>query len=316
VTASGTEGHQPYNAARPLLGIGLKIGATFAFTLMAAIARQLGKDVPVGQIVFFRSAFAFIPIGFALIAVGGGLQQLSTRKPWIHIRRACTGVLAMFTYFTALTYLPIADVTAISFASPLIVVVLAAFFLGEHVRLYRWSAVLVGFAGVLVMVSPHAGSGLASGNAGAGIAFGFANAVLVAFTMIFIRMMSGTERALATTFYFQLTCTIVSAMTLPFYWVTPGFGELLLLVSLGILGGIGQLLMTNSYRYAPASTLASFDYAAMIWAIAFGWLFFGELPEIAVYVGAGIVIGSGMFVAWRERQLGLKRPDESVTEPA
>jgi drug/metabolite transporter (DMT)-like permease len=302
-------------SARPLLGIGLKVGATFAFTLMAAIAREIGQDIPVGQIVFFRSAFAFIPIGFALLAVGGGFGSLATKRPWQHARRAFTGVFAMFTYFSALTYLPIADVTAISFASPLIVVVLSALILGETVRAYRWGAVIAGFVGVLVMLSPHVSAGATLEPASMGILFGLANAVLVAFTMIFIRMMSETESALAITAYFQLTCSVVSGLTLPFVWVTPSGEELVLLILLGVLGGIGQLLMTNGYRYAQASTLAQFDYVAMIWAVLFGWLFFSEFPHTAVYVGAVIVIGSGLFVVWRERRLGLERRGESAVEP-
>ena len=129
---------------RPLLGIGLKIGATFAFTLMAAIARHLGPEIPVGQIVFFRSAFAFIPIVIALLMTGQGLRSLHTRQPLAHARRAFTGVLAMFTYFSALTYLPIADVTAISFASPLIVVVTLFCFLVVFVSVQRSPRTLFG----------------------------------------------------------------------------------------------------------------------------------------------------------------------------
>lgn len=303
------------SSSHPLLGIALKVAATFAFTLMAAIARHLGETIPVGQMVFFRSAFAFVPILVFMALAGQGIAALATTRPLLHARRAATGVLAMFTYFAALTYLPLADVTAISFASPLIVVALAAVFLGETVRLYRWSAVAIGFVGVLIMVSPHLGEGFDRGAAGVGIALAVVNAFLVAFTMIFIRMMSGSESALAITFYFQLTCTIVSLMTLPFAWAAPTIEQLALLVTLGILGGIGQLFMTNGYRFAQASTLANFDYAAMIWAILFGWLFFGELPVVAVYVGAAIVIASGLFIAWRERQLGLKRAAEAAAKP-
>lgn len=301
------------SSSRPLLGIALKVAATFVFMLMAAIGRHLGDHIPVGQMVFFRSAFAFVPIGIVMVATGQGISALATKNPLSHARRAFTGVCAMFTYFGALTYLPLADVTAISFASPLIVVVLAAFILGEAVRLYRWSAVAVGFVGVLIMVSPHLGVAFASEGAGFGVGLALANAVLVAFTMVFIRLMSGTESALAITFYFQLTCTVVSALTLPFAWATPGWSELMLLVSLGILGGIGQLFMTNGYRFAQASTLANFDYVAMIWAIGFGWLFFNELPAAAVYVGAVIVIGSGLFIVWRERALGIERARAAET---
>ena len=299
-------------SSRPLLGIALKVAATLIFMFMAVIARSFGDRFPVGQIVFFRSLFAFVPIAIVMIYSGMRLADLATKAPWAHARRATSGVLAMFTYFGSLMYLPIADVTAISFTSPLIVVVLAAFILGETVRAYRWSAVAAGFAGVLIMVSPHLGEGLSGAGASTGVMLAFANALLVAFTMIFIRLMSGSEPALVIAFYFQLACTLVSACTLPFAWVTPSAGELLLLVTLGILGGVGQLLMTNSYRYAEASTLANFDYAAMIWAIVLGWLFFGELPAVAVYVGAVVVIGSGLFIVWRERQLGLRRAEEMV----
>ncbi len=297
-------------SSRPLLGIALKVGATFVFMLMAAIARGLGDAIPVGQIVFFRSAFAFVPIVVFMAAARQGFGSLATKHPIAHARRAFTGVLAMFTYFGALTYLPIADVTAISFASPLIVVALAAVILGESVRLYRWSAVAVGFAGVLIMISPHLGG--EGGGSSAGLLLAMTNAVLVAFTMIFIRMMSGTETALAITFYFQLTCSVVSGATLLFAWANPTLWQFAMLVMLGILGGIGQLLMTNGYRFAQASTLANFDYAAMIWAILFGWLFFGELPAAAVYAGAAIVIGSGLFIVWRERQLGIERAREKA----
>jgi drug/metabolite transporter (DMT)-like permease len=285
------------------------------FTLMAAIARDLGERIPVGQLVFFRSAFAFLPIIGVMAYSGHGIATLATNRPLLHLRRSATGVLAMFTYFGALIYLPLADVTAISFASPLMVVALAALLLGETVRLYRWSAVAIGFVGVLIMVSPHLGQGGGEGDASIGLSLAVANAMFVAFTMIFIRSMAGIEPALTIAFYFQLTCTLVSATTLPFVWVTPSAGELALLVSLGILGGAGQLFMTNSYRFAQASTLANFDYAAMIWAILFGWLFFAELPAAAVYAGAVIVIASGAFIAWRERQLGLLRAKEEAAKP-
>ncbi|MFM9864297.1 MAG: DMT family transporter [Micropepsaceae bacterium] len=299
-------------SSHPLLGIALKVAATLIFMFMAVIARGFGDTFPVGQVVFFRSLFAFVPILIVMAVSGMRFGDLKTKVPWSHARRATSGVLAMFTYFASLMYLPIADVTAISFASPLIVVVLAAFILGETVRLYRWSAVAAGFIGVLIMVSPHLGAGFSEAGASAGVILAFTNAFLVAFTMIFIRLMSGSEPALVIAFYFQLACTLVSACTLPFAWATPSGSELVLLVTLGILGGIGQLLMTNAYRFAEASTLANFDYAAMIWAIVLGWLFFSELPAPAVYVGAVIVIGSGLFIVWRERQLGLRRAEATV----
>ena len=303
---SGVAQESQHRDSKPLAGIALKVGATFVFTIMAVVARGLSKDIPVGEVVFFRSAFAFAPLLGWMAMHGIGFSTLRTAHPWMHARRALTGVCAMFSYFTALIYLPVADLTAIGFASPLIVVILAATVLGEVVRAYRWSAVGVGFVGVMIMISPHLSGDFGQGSS-FGVALGLANAVFVAFTMIFIRMMSGSEPALTIAFYFQFACACVSGLTLLFMWVTPTGSQLVLLVSLGILGGIGQLLMTNSYRFADASTLANFDYAAMIWAIFFGWLIFSELPPSEVFLGAIVVIGSGLFIAWREQRLGLAR---------
>ncbi len=304
--AEPTEAH----VARPLVGIALKISATFVFTLMAIVGRSLGDAIPVGEVVFFRAAFAFVPL-LAWMAIRRiPLSTLRTHYPLLHARRATTGVLAMFTYFSALVYLPVADLTAIGFASPLIVVILAAFMLGETVRIYRWSAVAVGFVGVLIMLLPHLSGELKSGW---GVAFALANAVLVAFTMIFIRGMSHTEPALTIAFYFQLSSAVIGALSLLHAWVTPDAGQLLALVTLGILGGVGQLLMTTSYRHAPASTLASFEYAAMIWAVLLGWIVFNEAPLTEVYIGAAIVIASGAFIAWREQRRGKEPIEPSDT---
>jgi drug/metabolite transporter (DMT)-like permease len=300
-------------AARPLVGIGLKIAATFSFSLMAAIARWIGDDYPLGQVVFFRASFALVPIAALMIFYGTRLEELKTERPLSHLIRSIAGVGAMFTFFAALTYLPLADVTAISFASPLFVVALAAVVLGEQVHLYRWSAVAIGFVGVLIMVSPHLGTGDAESPL-LGLIFACAAAIFTAFAMIAIRRMTSTESATAIALYFQLTCVAVSLATLPFAWVTPDANGLMLLVMMGVMGGFGQLFMTNSYRFAQASLIANFDYVAMIWAILFGWLWFSELPAPAVYLGAAIVIGSGVYIAWRERQLGIERAAERATK--
>jgi drug/metabolite transporter (DMT)-like permease len=301
-------------ATRPLVGIALKIAATFSFGLMAAIARWIGDAYPLGQIVFFRASFALVPIAALMFFSGTRLEELKTERPLSHLLRSIAGVGAMFSYFAALTYLPLADVTAIGFASPLFVVALAAIVLGEQVHVYRWSAVAVGFVGVLIMVSPHLGAGDADSPV-LGLVFAFAASIFTAFAMIAIRRMTATESATAIALYFQLTCAAVSLATLPFAWVTPDASGLLLLMLMGVLGGFGQLFMTNSYRFAQASLIANFDYVAMVWAILFGWLWFSELPAPAVYFGAAIVIGSGLVIAWRERQLGIERATERATKP-
>jgi drug/metabolite transporter (DMT)-like permease len=264
-----------------------------------------------GQLVFFRAAFALVPIAAIMILHGTPISELRTERPLSHLLRSIAGVCAMFSFFAALVYLPLADVTAINFASPLFVVALAAIVLGEKVNVYRWSAVAIGFAGVLIMISPYLGQGDGQSPVLGVVVFAFASAIFAAFAMIAIRRMTPTESATAIALYFQLSCTVVSAATLPFGWVAPDAEGLFLLILMGVMGGFGQLLM---YRFAQASVIANFDYVAMIWAILLGWILFSELPAPAVYVGSVIVIGSGIFIALRERQLGIERAAERAAK--
>lgn len=298
----------------PLTGIAYKVAATLAFALMALIVKLLGDRFHVGQLVFFRSAFALIPVLSAVIWTGGGLRSLATKRPGAHALRSLAGSTAMFTGFAALTLLPLADATAIGFAAPIVTVVLAVFMLNETVRLYRWTAVGIGFAGVLMMLAPHLGAGQTPSLLGA--AFALMGAIAAAFAMIFVRRMSiagdGKEPAAVIAFYFQITAAALALLTLPFVWTTPAFPDLILLVLSGLLGGLGQLLLTNAYSHADASTIAPFDYVAMIWAVLFGWLFLSEWPVPLVLIGAAIVSVAGISIAWREHRLGLKRPPKDV----
>jgi drug/metabolite transporter (DMT)-like permease len=224
-------------------------------------------------------------------------------------------VFAACTNFSALTRLPLADATAISFASPLITVALAALILKERVRIYRWSAVLVGFVGVIVMLIPHFDIGAYAGAAGTvaavGSLFAITSAVCNAGTVIQTRRLTQSETTSSIVFYFSLVCAIAGALTLPFAWHSPTGRELGALVALGLLGGLAHIFLTESYRYAPASVVAPFDYTSLLWALLLGYWLFGELPERLVYVGATIVTAAGLFVIWRERQIGLARDREA-----
>jgi drug/metabolite transporter (DMT)-like permease len=290
----------------PLFGIALKIAATLSFGTMGLLVKLLGGEFHAGQIIFFRAFFALIPVFALLWWQGGGLATLATRHPSAHALRSGAGTLAMLFGFSALLLLPLADATAIGFAAPVISVILAVFILGEAVRFYRWAAVAAGFLGVLMMVWPHLGGGASS--SGWGVAFALAGAVCSAFAMNFIRLMSrpgeGHEPGTTIAFYFQATAATVGALFLPFVWVTPSWGDLGLLILIGICGGMGQLLMTHSYAYAPVATIATFDYVAMIWAVMFGYLFLSEFPAAVVLLGSGVVAASGIFIVWRERQIG------------
>jgi drug/metabolite transporter (DMT)-like permease len=273
----------------PFKAIGLKLISALLFAAMSALVRKLGDVAPVGQMVFFRSAFAILPV-LVIYAIRGELSSaVRTGRPLGQLGRGTLSVAGMFTNFSALTRLPLADATAISFASPLITVALAAVVLKERVRIYRWSAVLIGFAGVIIMLIPHfdfsryAAAG-ATVTAAAGSLFALTSAVCNAGTVIQTRRLTQTETTSSIVFYFSLICAIAGALTLPFAWHSPTGHELVALVALGILGGLAHIFLTESYRYAPASVVAPFDYSAMLWALVLGYWLFGELPSWCISV--------------------------------
>jgi drug/metabolite transporter (DMT)-like permease len=223
----------------------------------------------------------------------------------------------MFLNFAALARLPLVDATAISFAAPLITVAFAAWFLGERVRIYRWSAVAVGFAGIIVMLWPYlnlaqyAAGGSATVAATVGVVCGLTAAFTNAGSVIQTRRLTDTETTSSIVFYFSLFCAVAGLATLPFGWIWPSWMELAVLIAAGLIGGLAHIVLTSSYRYAPASLVAPLDYTTMIWAFVFGYVLFGEVPTIYVFVGGAIVAASGIFVIWRERQLGLRRIREA-----
>lgn len=296
----------------------IKLLSVLLFALMAVLVRFIGDSVPLGQVVFFRSACAFIPL-IAVYAIRGELAAAAhTHRPFAHMTRGLISIAGMFLNFAALARLPLVDATAISFAAPLITVALAALVLNESVRMYRWTAVGVGFVGVVVMLWPYlnltqlvaAGSTASTVGALCALSSAFTNAASVIQT----RRLTDSETTASIVFYFSLFCMLAGACTLPFAWRTPTLIELAALVSLGILGGVSHILLTESYRYAPASVVAPFDYVTLFWAFLFGYLLFGEVPTIHVYVGAGIITASGLFVIWRERKRRIERIRTSAIE--
>jgi drug/metabolite transporter (DMT)-like permease len=305
----------PMNILKAIL---LKLASALLFAVMQTLVRGLGDTFPVGQIVFFRSAFAILPVVLIYAWRHELRAAMRTHHPFAHVSRGITSVAGMFFNFAALARLPLVEATAISFVSPLITVAFAAIFLKERVRIYRWSAVVVGFLGVLVMLTPHLT--LFSGAAAAATsAVGATLALAAAFTnagaVIQTRRLTETETTPAIVFYFSLFCAAGGLLTLPFGWQTPSMLELAGLVTLGMCGGLAHILLTESYRYAPASLVAPFDYSSMLWALLLGYAVFGEVPTIAVFIGSVIVAGAGLFVIWRERQLGLRRAREAEGPP-
>jgi drug/metabolite transporter (DMT)-like permease len=278
---------------------------------MAAGLKLVSADYPTGELVFFRSSFAILPLLLWLTWQGDLLNAVRTNNIPGHFLRGIIGSCGMFSGFIALSYLPLHDAIAIGYASPLIVVLLAALVLKETVRAYRWTAVMVGFVGVLIMLSPHLAAstfrdGLSGGPA-VGAFFALFGACCSAGATIQVRRLTATEKTGAIVLYFSMLSSLLGLSTIVLGWRMPSLPDFGLLVLIGILGGTGQILMTQSYRYADTSIVAPFEYTTMIWALLLGWFVFGDLPTAAVSIGGVIVAAAGLFVIWRERRLGLER---------
>ncbi|MBG6158475.1 drug/metabolite transporter (DMT)-like permease [Labrenzia sp. EL_159] len=280
-----------------LKGIGLRIGATAFFTLMVLFIKWLSDTVPVGQVVFFRSAFALIPLVLFLVWTRDFPSGLKTNRPGSHVIRCVLGCLAMFASFASLKYLPLSHASIIGYLAPVLAVVLAAILLGETVNGARWFGVLFGFAGVLVLVLPTIAEANVDTSYFLGVGLALAMAILTAGAKVQIRSLALTENAGAIAFYFALTCTVAGLATLPFGWTLPDWNQLGLLVCTGIAGGIAHILMTLSYQYSEVSKLAAFEYLSLVFAVIADVLFFDILPKPAFYAAAACIVLATLVVA-------------------
>lgn len=299
---------QSLTSHRPGRAVALKLAATGLFTTLSAVIKATAEVVPPGEAVFFRSAFA-LPVIVAWLAWRGDLAPgLRTRNPMLHVKRGVLGTAAMGLTFAGLGMLPLPEVAAIGFATPILTLILSAVLLGETVRAVRITAVLVGLVGVLIMLWPRlsGGAGLADG-ATLGAALVLGATMCRALIQIHVRRMVETEPTAAIVFYFSLTASGLALITLPFGWVVPDAGTAALLVGTGLIGGVAQILVTSAFRFAPASMLAPYDYSAMLFAILLGWVLFAELPTPVMLAGAALVIAGNVVVIWRERALGVVR---------
>jgi len=293
----------------PPLGIALKICATLSFAVMVACIKAV-PGVPTGEVVFSRSFFALLPLVLYFGLKGQLASAFKTNNLKGQIKRTLAGGISMVMWFAALKLLPLPEAMAISFAAPIITLVLAVVLLKETMRIYRWSAAIAGFTGVLIILWPRLAV-LQTGVAGDGETLGallvLASACLVAVAMIQIRELVATESTQSIIFYFTFTVMIGSLASMPFGWVWPTRSDATLLIGAGVFGGVGQILLTECYRHADASTIAPFEYTSMIWGLAIAYLLFSEVPSLTVLIGAAIVITAGLFIIHREHQLGLKR---------
>lgn len=271
--------------------------AVALFTFMDGLIKWLGSSgYPTMQLVFFRSLFAFIPLSLVLFR-GDWKAALKTRHPWAHAFRCAAGLGAMSGFFYAYTVMPLADAIAIGFAAPIFITVLSVPLLGEKVGPRRWTACLVGFAGMLFIVQPGPGL-LESGALVAVLAtVGYAAAA------ISVRRLARTETNVAIVFYFTLSATLASGAFLPWGWKTPDLPDFALLVLIGLLGGLAQLFMTEAFRRGEVALIMPFEYTAMIWSVGMGYFIWDQIPTLAVWTGSALVMASGCYIVYRETKL-------------
>lgn len=294
---------------QPLRGIILKILSVCVFVGMASLIKASADHVPPGEAVFFRSLFATPVIVVWLLWRGELRHGLETAAPMGHVWRGLVGTIAMGLGFAGLGLLPLPEVTAIGYAAPLLVVIFAAMFLGEEVRVFRLTAVALGLVGVLIVLSPRLSVdaealGLRE-TLGAVLTLG--GAVFAALAQIFVRKLVATEGTAAIVFWFSITATALSLLTIPWGWAMPPPAVFAMLVVAGLLGGLGQILLTSSYRHADASVIAPFEYTSMLLALIIGYSVFGEVPTLTMVAGAAIIVLAGVLIILRERHLGIKR---------
>ncbi len=285
------------------------LAAVALLSVMDAAAKWLTSDYSVWQIVFLTR---FVTLAFAIgIAMrAGGLTTLATRRPWTHLGRSVIALAMVITFFLALRTLPLADAIAITFAAPLFMTVLSIPMLGERVGPRRWAAVLVGLAGVLVIVQP-------SGDSLQWAALlALASAALYAVMLTIGRRMTVTESSHTIVFYFALFAVVATGVAMPWVWVTPALEDLGLFLVVGLFGSLGGYMMTQAFRYGEVSLLAPFEYTALIWATLYGYLLWDHLADWSVFAGAALVVASGLYIARREARLARDRGAEPAGDPS
>jgi len=283
----------PARVHRNGAGIAFMLLAVLLYGSMDALIKLQAARYPVIEVVFFRSLFALLPLAL-LILHGGGRKTLATRQPRLQALRAIVGFVSLVCFFQAFALMPLADVVAIGFSAPLFITALSVPLLGEQVGWRRWSAVLAGFAGVLIMVRPGSDIfGLAAGVA-------LLATLTYALSIIIIRRLSATDGDAPTVASFTCFAVLGSGIVLPFYWVMPAPADWLMLVATGLLGGTGQIAFTRAFALAPPVIVAPFDYANMLLATALGYVIWGDVPTAPVFLGAALVIASGLYIVYRE----------------
>ena len=287
-----------------ILGVALTVISTFLIILMNACAKLASPYHSVLEAVFYRNIFAMIVV-LGYIVATKRWSAFKTKRPLAHLGRSVIGNIGLAMVFWAYTLMPMADVSALLFAAPLMITALSALILREQVGIWRWGAVVIGFLGVSLIGLEQIGQRStldAEHFAGFGVIIGLCAAFCVSLVSIFLRALSSTEDSFTTVFYFLLTGLFGTGIYMIFAGTLPHPAALIPLIGAGAASSMSLLMKAQSYKYAEASLLSPYTYTAILWSALLGWLFWDELPTPSIWIGASIVIASNLFILYREQK--------------
>lgn len=284
---------------RPMYALALRLVATVLFSVMLLLVKLTGeRGIALPETLFWRQLLPALAI-FGWLLGRGHLHRLKTKRPWIHARRALIGGAGMFLTLGVVRLLPLAEATVLGFTTPIFAVMLSALLLKERVGIWRWSAVIAGLIGVLVIAGPDSGSLPIDG-----VAVGIGAAFMVALVTVQVRDLGRTEEPLTVVFYFSAFSAPLLGLFLFQTGANHDLTGWLMLGGIGLTGLFAQIAMTASLRYGSVSSVIVVDYIQLAWATGWGWLIFDHLPPATTWVGAPIIIGASLLIVWREHHLG------------
>ena len=292
-----------------LFAIGLRLASAGIFATMNALIKLAeAGGAHLAEVLFFRQTFA-LPLVTLWIMMGPGLGSIRTRRFGAHVSRTALGLVSMCFMFSTILLLPLAEATTMQFTLPIFATIFGALILREPTGWHRWGAVIVGFAGVLIVTQPGSGN-----IATLGIVTGLLAAATSGGVSILLRQISRTESASTIVFWFSALSIPPLGIAFALFWQPHPLSTWLLLVAVGLTGGAAQLCMTAALRAGPVSLVVPMDYTGLLWAALYGWLLFGALPDAATWLGAPVIVASGLYIVWREHRLRREKTDRAVAQ--
>jgi drug/metabolite transporter (DMT)-like permease len=288
---------KPLHRDRIALGMATSAASIFMLNTMNVFAKLLSPTHSVIEVAFYRNAIAVAPFAVWIFLLGRrDLLKINSRPDAI-VLRSVIGTISLVATFKAFNFLPMADAQALFFTSSLFLPVMGWLFLKERVGAHRWSAVLIGFLGMIVIVRPTGDVNMM------GVTFALSAALMHASLGTLLRVLGRTERPETVTFYFLVIGTAMTGLAMPFVGKIPQMSEIPLFIGAGISGAFAQIFLSAAFKYAPVALVTIFNYTGIVWATGYGWFIWGDWPGPPVWIGATIIVASSLFIVWRENRL-------------